>query len=262
MSYLDKLFDLTGKVSVVTGGLGLLGSEYALALANCGSKVCIIDKNDKIPDVLVDYISAGKIEVRSVDITDREKVCEVYDWIHHEFTVPSVLINNAAIDFPPVLGAANEFETYPIDKWRQVLDVNLTGTLVCCQVFGGAMAKAGRGSVINISSTYGLVSPDQRIYEGFTKPVSYSASKSGIINFTKYLATYWAKNNVRVNTLVPGGVYNDQNEGFVAKYSERVPMGRMANKNEYNGAVVFLASDASSYMTGSTLVVDGGWTAW
>ena len=155
-------------------------------------------------------------------------------------------------------------------KFRdRVIDVNLKGVFLCCQVAGGAMASAGRGSIINIGSTYGLVSPDQRIYEyrrsdgtPFFKPIAYSASKSGLINLTRYLATYWAERNVRVNMLTLGGVFNNQDAEFLKGYCARVPMGRMAREDEYNGAVVFLISDAAAYMTGSNLVIDGGWTAW
>jgi NAD(P)-dependent dehydrogenase (short-subunit alcohol dehydrogenase family) len=181
------------------------------------------------------------------------------------------LINNAALDSPP--GAPVEengpFESYPESSWDRVMEVNVKGVFLACQAVGGRMAAEGRGSILNICSTYGLVSPDQRLYEyrqrggePFYKPVAYSASKSALLNLTRYLAVYWAGSGVRVNTLTFGGVFNGQAQEFLAAYAARVPLGRMAREEEYSGAVVFLLSDASSYMTGANLVIDGGWTAW
>jgi NAD(P)-dependent dehydrogenase (short-subunit alcohol dehydrogenase family) len=184
---------------------------------------------------------------------------------------PHGLINNAALDSPPNSPAEENgpFETYPEDSWDKVMNVNAKGVFLCCQAVGGLMAEAGRGSIINICSIYGLVSPDQRIYRyresgggRFFKPVAYSVSKSSLLNMTRYLATYWAESNVRVNTVTFGGVFNNQDEEFLKGYRARVPLGRMANEDEYNGAIIFLLSDASSYMTGSNMVMDGGWTAW
>jgi len=185
--------------------------------------------------------------------------------------VPHALINNAALDAPP--NAPEEengpFESYPAGSWDKVMEVNVKGVFLCCQVIGGQMAASGRGSIVNISSIYGMVSPDQRLYEYrrkggavFFKPVAYSASKSALLNLTRYLATYWADKGVRVNTLTFGGVFNDQDEQFLKGYCARVPLGRMARENEYDGAIIFLVSDASSYMTGANLIIDGGWTAW
>ena len=191
--------------------------------------------------------------------------------IRAEFGVPHALINGAAIDSPPDAPASENgpFETYPLESWNRVMDVNVTGLMLCCQVFGAAMAEAGRGSIVNISSIYGLVSPDQRIYAyraesgaPFVKPVAYSASKSALLNLSRYLATYWAPRGVRVNTLTLAGVANNQDARFLEGYCARIPVGRMARPDEYNGAVVFLCSDASAYMTGANLVMDGGWTAW
>ncbi len=263
MDYAEQMFNLNQKIAVVTGGLGILGAEYVKALAAAGAKVAVFD----VKQVSKEHeltITAEKYPIKffALDITKPEKVKSALENITGDWGTPSILINNAAIDFPPQENSVETFENYPLEKWDKVLSVNLTGMLVCSQVVGGAMAASGGGSIINISSTYGLVSPDQGIYDNFVKPVSYSVTKSGVLNFTRYLATYWAKKNVRVNTLVPGGVFVGQNEEFVKKYSARTPMGRMAKKDEYNGAILFLASDASSYMTGSTLVVDGGWTAW
>lgn len=262
MNYLDKIYHLNGKVAVVTGGLGNLGTEYTKALVSSGVKVAIFDKLEpRAGHELLKFGTRSMLKFFRVDITRRDKVEEALKKIKRTWGVPSILVNNAALDFPPGKKKV-AFEDYPAKEWNKVMAVNLTGMLICCQVIGGAMAKAKGGSIINISSTYGLLSPDQRIYKNFVKPISYSVTKSGVLNLTRYLATYWAKRKVRVNTLTLGGVFNNQAKDFVRKYSERTPMGRMARKDEYNGAVLFLASDASSYMTGSNLIIDGGWTAW
>jgi len=182
-----------------------------------------------------------------------------------------LLVNNAALDSPPdaPVEEVGPFETYPEASFDQVMDVNVKGTLLCCQVVGAEMANAGRGSIVNISSVYGLLSPQQDLYdfrrrqgETFFKPVAYSVSKSAVLNLTRYLATYWAKAGVRVNTLTLGGIFDDQPAEFVEAYAARVPLGRMADAREALGALLFLASDASSYVTGANLVVDGGWSAW
>ena len=208
----------------------------------------------------------------SVDVTDRavDRGCDA-SASSTELGVPHLLVNNAALDSPPDAPAeeVGPFETYPESSFDQVMGVNVKGTLLCCQVVGVAMAREGRGSIVNISSVYGLLSPQQDIYEfrrrggeAFTKPVAYSVSKSAVLNLTRYLATYWAKEGVRVNTLTLAGVFNDQPAEFLEAYTARVPLGRMAEAREALGAIVFLASDASSYMTGANLVVDGGWSAW
>jgi NAD(P)-dependent dehydrogenase (short-subunit alcohol dehydrogenase family) len=184
------------------------------------------------------------------------------------FGDPNILINNAAIDAPPNSDEQDTgpFETYPESSWQIMMDVNLKGTFFACQVIGGHMAKSGGGNIINISSLYGVLSPDQRIYEykekPFFKPAAYSVSKAGVLGLTKYLATYWANHNVRVNTLTLGGVFNHQDETFLNNYVNKVPLGRMASEDDYNGAILFLASDASSYMTGSNLIIDGGYSCW
>jgi NAD(P)-dependent dehydrogenase (short-subunit alcohol dehydrogenase family) len=204
------------------------------------------------------------------NITNKRELENLFIKIESRVGVPTVLINNAAIDSPPSASTDDNgpFENYPEASWDKVLDVNLKGVFLCCQIFGAAMAKANRGSIINIASIYGLVSPDQNLYEyrrkrgeEFYKPIAYSASKSGIINLTRYLAVYWAKKNVRVNSLTIAGVFNDQELEFLKAYCNRMPIGRMANVDEYNGSILFLASSASKYMTGHNLVVDGGWTA-
>lgn len=259
----EKMFSLRDKIAVITGGLGLLGTEYVKTLAAAGAKVVIFDIRLPPTGHVLKKLSRTKpIQFYVVDITKPAEVRAALATVTQKWGIPSILINNAAINFVPKKGETGAFENYPLDQWDAVLAVNLTGILVCSQIIGGAMAKNGGGSIINISSTYGVVSPDQRIYSNYIKPVSYSVTKSGVLNFTRYLATYWAKKNIRVNTLVPGGVFDNQEKEFVKKYSEKTPMGRMAKNNEFNGAILFLASDASSYMTGAELVVDGGWTAW
>ena len=196
---------------------------------------------------------------------------EALDDVVAEWGVPHLLVNNAGLDSPPDAPAeeVGRFEEYPEASFDAVMDVNVKGTLLCCQLVGGAMAKEGRGSIVNVSSVYGLLSPQQDLYEfrraqgeTFFKPVAYSVSKSAILNLTRYLATYWAKDGVRVNTLTLAGVWNDQPQEFLDAFEARSPMGRMLDAREALGAVVFLASDASSYATGSNVVVDGGWSAW
>lgn len=266
-----QLFSVRSRVAIITGGNGQLGTEYAKALAAAGARVAIFDTAAALNPALRRLAARAPVRLSTVDITDRAAVRRALREVERRWGTPQVLINNAALDAPP--GARPEehrsFEAYPLASWQRVLDVNLTGTFICCQVIGSRMARRGRGSIINISSTYGLVSPNQGIYAyrrkrgvPFVKPISYSATKSATLNLTRYLATYWARRGVRVNTLVPGGVFNNQDRTFLSGYHRLVPMGRMARKDEMNGAVLFLASDASSYMTGATLVVDGGWTAW
>jgi NAD(P)-dependent dehydrogenase (short-subunit alcohol dehydrogenase family) len=204
------------------------------------------------------------------DVTKKTSLEQALDLITEKLGVPTVLINNAAIDSPPSAPPEENgpFEDYPEASWDKVIDVNLKGVYLCCQVFGAAMARAGKGSIINVASIYGVVSPDQNLYEyrrqrgeTFYKPVAYSASKSGILNLTRYLAVYWAKKGVRVNSLTIAGVFNNQEQAFLDAYCGRIPVGRMARAGEYNGSVIFLASSASGYMTGANLIIDGGWTA-
>ena len=268
----DPLFSVNNKVVVITGGLGQLGAEFGRALLARGARVVVLDQRIDPVQVQARYgESAVRILFVEADVTRRAPLDAALGKIESALGVPHVLVNNAALDSPPgaPAGENGPFESYAESSFDQVMDVNVKGVLLCCQVFGGAMARAGRGSIINISSIYGLVSPDQGIYEYrrqkgevFYKPVAYAVSKSALFNLTRYLATYWAKQGVRVNTLTFAGVFNQQDEEFLRSYCPKVPLGRMARADEYNGAVVFLASDASSYMTGSNLVLDGGFTAW
>ena len=270
----EDLFSVQDKVVIVTGGLGQLGRQYSLAFADRGAKVGVFDiqvDDARVAHQFGDRRHDDSLLFLSVDITKRESLEAGLSQVNAKWGVPHGLINNAALDSPPNAPAEENgpFETYPESSWDKVMEVNVKGIFLCCQVVGGAMAEAGRGSIVNVCSTYGVVSPNQRIYEyrraggePFFKPVAYSASKSSLLNLTRYLATYWADRNVRVNTVTFGGVFNNQDEEFLKGYCERVPMGRMAREDEYNGAMIFLISDASSYMTGSNLVIDGGWTAW
>lgn len=264
------LFDVSACVVLITGVSGQLGSEYARAFLNRNAKVAgiDIDKSSLSERLLTDH--PENFLFFSADITKRASLESVLVEIKRVFGVPNVLINNAAIDSPPFASPQENgpFEEYPEESWDKVLDVNLKGTYLCCQVFGAAMASSLGGSIINVASIYGLVAPDQNLYEYrrergeiFYKPVAYSASKSGILNLTRYVAAYWAKKRVRVNSLTIAGVFRDQESEFLDAYCSRIPVGRMANQDEYNGSVIYLASEASRYMTGHNLVVDGGWTA-
>lgn len=272
---MKDLFSLDGKVAVVTGACGLLGQHFCSGLADFGARIAAWDvaSEPRSPTHAQwsSMVESGKLRLFKVDITNRASVekglADVQAWAG----TPDVLVNSAAIDSPPDAPASENgpFETYPEASWDRVVHVNLKGTLVPCQVVGGAMALRGSGSIINVSSIYGVVSPNQDIYEyrrkqgeDWYKPVAYSVTKSGILNLTRYLATYWGRKGVRVNTMTPAGVFNGQDENFLAEYTKRVPMGRMARSEELTGAVVFLASGASSYVTGANLMIDGGWTAW
>lgn len=271
---MNDLFDLQGNVAVVTGGIGQLGKQFCRALLGAGATVAIADlHNREHPRVQETIRELGEKNVIYVQasITDKKTLENALEVISGQYAVPHILINNAALDSPPgsPAGENGPFESYPESSWDKVMEVNVKGVMLACQVFGGAMAHEGRGSIVNISSIYGLVSPNQDIYqyrrdrgETFFKPVTYSASKSALFNLTRYLATYWAKKSVRVNTLTLAGVFNNQDELFLEEYIRRIPIGRMAREDDYNGAIVFLASEASKYMTGSNMVVDGGWTAW
>jgi NAD(P)-dependent dehydrogenase (short-subunit alcohol dehydrogenase family) len=253
---MSDLFSLSGRVAVVTGGAGQVGSEIVRGLEEQGSRVAVFD------------LAAERFRV---DVTDASALKAAMEEVVQEWGVPHVLVNAAALDSPPDAPAeeAGPFESYPERSFDEVMAVNVKGTFLSCQIVGGPMAAAGRGSIINISSIYGMLSPVQDLYEFrrrdgemFFKPVAYSVSKSALYNLTRYLATYWASSGVRVNTLTLAGVRNEQPQEFVDAYSARMPLGRMADVGEVVGPVVFLASDASSYVTGANLVADGGWSAW
>jgi NAD(P)-dependent dehydrogenase (short-subunit alcohol dehydrogenase family) len=266
----DSLFDVSKEVVLITGVSGQLGAEYAKEFLARGAKVTGLDICPSARSKNLASEHPANYQFLSADVTNKVSLQTALDQIQASFGSPTVLINNAAIDSPPSSPSEENgpFEDYPEASWDKVIDVNLKGVYLCCQVFGAAMAKENKGSIINVASIYGVVSPDQNLYEYrrkrgdvFYKPVAYSASKSGILNLTRYLAVYWAKQNLRVNSLTIAGVFKNQERAFLDVYCGRIPVGRMANANEYNGSVLFLASEASRYMTGHNLVVDGGWTA-
>ena len=266
----DALFDVSQECALITGVSGQLGAEYANAFLKRGAKVVGLDigPTERSDSLLTAYPASYRFI--SADVTNKHSLQNALKQVESESGTPTVLINNAAIDSPPSAPPEENgpFEDYPEASWDKVVDVNLKGVYLCCQVFGAAMATARKGSIINVASIYGVVSPDQNLYEYrrkrgevFYKPAAYSASKSGILNLSRYLAVYWAKHNIRVNSLTIAGVFNNQEQAFLDVYCGRIPVGRMANADEYNGSVLFLASEASRYMTGHNLIVDGGWTA-
>jgi NAD(P)-dependent dehydrogenase (short-subunit alcohol dehydrogenase family) len=270
----DSLFGLNDRVAILTGGMGQLGVVYAVALVECGARVALFDlaTDPKIEHAgFAEGLASGLIMPWRVDVTDPDAVREATASVVGHWGRPDILINNAGLDSPPDAPAeeVGPFETYPLESFDRVMDVNVKGSVVCCQVVGALMADAGTGAIVNISSIYGILSPCQDLYafrrrggEVFYKPVAYSVSKSAVLNLTRYLATYWAKQGVRVNTLTLGGIFNDQPTEFLEAYGERAPIGRMANAEEMVGPMLFLVSDAASYMTGANMIVDGGWSAW
>jgi NAD(P)-dependent dehydrogenase (short-subunit alcohol dehydrogenase family) len=262
---------LKNKVAVVTGALGLLGRQHCYALSEAGAVVAACDLNE---DECKDFAFSleGENLGIGVDITSKESIVKLMEKILNKYRKIDVLVNNAAIndmfENPAAAAEQSKFENYPLELWNKSLEVNVTGTFLCSQIIGSLMARQKNGVIINIASTYGIVAPDQSIYrkedgtQSFYKSPAYPAAKGAIIALTKFLAAYWGKDGVRVNCLSPGGVENNQEEYFIKNYSEKTPLGRMAAPNDYKGAIVFLASDASSYMTGANLIVDGGWTTW
>jgi NAD(P)-dependent dehydrogenase (short-subunit alcohol dehydrogenase family) len=258
-------FQLQGRVCVVTGGAGILGEPICASLASHGARVAIVDSDAARLQEVIARIG-NRAAAFAADIRVRSQVEAAVNAAERQLGPVEVLVNNAAAKSTNFFAP---FESFPEDDWDEVMAVNLKGAMICSQVIGGAMAARGRGSIINTLSIYGLVAPDQRIYEGslyegraINTPAVYSASKAALWGLTRYLATYWGQRGVRVNAVTPGGVFSGQNETFVERYRARVPLGRMAQRGEIAGAVVFLASDASSYITGQNIVVDGGLTAW
>lgn len=273
---IQEKFDLKGRVAVVTGGGGQLGTEFCKTLAEAGASVVVVDLNVSASQAAADSLTGSGYKALAIptNITQPDEVDALVRRTLSTFGRLDILVNSAALDpkFDP--DAVNKgltpgaFEDYPLDLWNSALNVNLTGMFLMTQACVRPMIEqAKKGSIINICSTYGLNGPDQRIYikDGQRvafKPVYYTVTKAGVMGFTKYLAAYYAGTDIRVNALTPGGVFNNHEDYFVKNYSAKTIMGRMAHKDEMNGALLFLASDASSYMTGNNVVVDGGWTAW
>jgi NAD(P)-dependent dehydrogenase (short-subunit alcohol dehydrogenase family) len=271
------VFDLSGRVAVITGGAGMLGMQHAAVIAEAGGHVVIADVSedtDQSAAALTETHGVEALGVR-VDITRKVEVDAMVGAVMEKFGRVDILINNAALTVKGGSEGSAEyfspFEQYPLHLWEQALQVNLTGSFLCCQAVGTVMVARRSGVVLNIASDIGNISPDHRIYDGvvspqtgepFNTPIAYATTKAGIINFTRYLATYWADKGIRVNCLSPGGVYAGHDPRFVEQVTSRIPLGRMARTDEYKGAVLFLVSDASSYMTGANLIVDGGRTAW
>lgn len=270
-----EIFDLKGRVGVIIGGAGKMGQEFAKILSLAGACVVIADLNQGFCREVAQNIAnqtGGTLSGLACDVSKQEQVIHLFENIHKELGRLDFLISN--IMSKPE-GYYRSFENYPGETWRRVLDVNLTGTFLCCQEAKRLMGKRREGSIVITSSIYGLVGPDQRIYkncnpdrnlygggEPLNSPGVYAASKGGLVAFARYLATLLAPEGIRVNVLTPGGVYDGQEETFHREYVNRTPLGRMAVWSDYNGAILFLVSDASRYMTGADLVIDGGWTAW
>ncbi len=274
MSHILDKFSLGGKTVVVTGGGGLLGRQFTLALAQAGARVVVADIDDDTAQTQAALIIAQGLVAKAshLDVTDSASIHALVETCLADFGTLDVLVNNAALDpkFEPQYMQApvdNAFETYPIQAWQDSLKVNLTGLFLMSQATVVPMLAQKSGVIINICSTYGLVGPDQRLYDlpgkpRKFKPVDYAVTKAGVLGFTHYLAAYYAGKNIRVNALSPGGVFNAHDDDFVKNYAAHTILGRMADIDEMNAAILFLASDASSYMTGANLIVDGGWTAW
>ncbi len=270
---LAAIFDLAGRTAIITGAAGLLGRRHAETIKMLGGIPILVDLVDcsGLASELTQEVGAGALYLRA-DITSVQDVEAVRDRVVEEYGRIDILINNAANN-PSVEGGSQAFsrlEEFSLDQWRQDIEVGLTGALICARTFGEKMVQARSGVILNMSSDLGLIAPDQRIYnepdtpskERVVKPVSYSVVKSGIIGLTRYLATYWSSAGVRVNALAPGGVENDQDDAFVERLTNLIPLGRMAAANEYQAAIAFMVSDASSYMTGAVVSIDGGRTAW
>lgn len=276
MPTIIEKFNLKDRVAIVTGGVGLLGAEFCRTLAEAGAAVAVVDLNAEKCAAVADSLTQAGNRALPVptDITQPDGVKALVDKVIAQYGRLDILVNSAALDpkFDPDAAARGiapgSFEDYPLEQWNAALNVNLTGMFLVTQACVKPMLAQGKkGSIINICSTYGLNGPDQRIYikDGKRvayKPAYYTTTKAGVMGFTKYLAAYYAGTEIRVNALTPGGVFNNHEDYFVKNYSAKTILGRMAKKDEMNGALLFLASDASSYMTGNNVVVDGGWTAW
>src|SRR5690625_3650280 len=275
---MTDIFDVSEKVVLITGGFGQIGAEFVKEFHSRGARVAVASRSARdelLRETFPTFAASDRLIAVPMDIVSQASVEEALDAIEKEWgSSPNVLINNAGLDTQPSAPpeVSGPFENFPIDVFQEVVDVNLVGTFIVTQAVGARLKAARRtGSIVNVGSIYGMLSPVQDIYAykeeqtgvPFVKPVAYSAAKSGLYNFTRYCATYWGRDGIRVNTLTPSGVQRDtQDATFQKNYTSRIPIGRMARADEFNGAAIFLASEASQYMTGSNLVIDGGWTAW
>jgi len=272
LSY-KRLFDLSGKTAIVTGGIGILGKHFCQGLAEFGANVAVIDlEEDQAAEFAAQLASEYGVQAAGIgcDVSEPASVKQMVEGVVEQFGQINILHNNAASKSKDLDAFFAPFEKYSIIEWRKIMAVNIDGMFLVAQAVGDQMVKQETGgSIIQTASIYGIMASDKRIYEGsfylgrqISNPAVYSASKAAVVGLTKYLAAYWADKGIRVNTLVPGGVESGQNETFKARYSARVPMNRMAQAHEMVGAVVYLASDASSYLTGQSIIVDGGLSAW
>jgi len=269
----NKLFDLTGKNAIVTGGAGILGSHFCMGLADAGANVAVVDLNLELARKTAENINAkyrGTAKAFYCDLTSEISVKQMVEDVVKEFGTINILHNNAAGKSKDLNEFFAPFEEYDLDQWKEIMSTNLDSMFLVAKYVGKIMKEQGEGgSIIQTSSIYGVMGPDNRIYKGsyyfdreINTPAIYSASKAGVVGLTKYLATYWAKDGIRVNTITPGGVESGQNETFKERYGDRVPLGRMAQPEEMVGALIYLASDASSYVTGHNIRIDGGLSAW
>lgn len=274
---MKDLFDLTGRKAIITGGSGLLGVQHSRALLqrNCGLVIWDINSQEMENAILklLDEFPGADIQIQKVDISSEPEITKAISFFESRSKQIDILINNAAIN-PKFRNETKEssshFESYSTETWNREIAVGLTGAMLCSKHIGSHMVRQGGGVILNISSDLSVIAPDQRIYEKpgiakefqFKKPVSYSVIKSGLVGLTKFLATYWADQNIRVNSLSPGGVIENQDSDFIENLISRIPMSRMANVDEYIGAIQFLCSDASEYMTGQNIVIDGGRSVW
>ncbi|MGB9639344.1 MAG: SDR family oxidoreductase [Anaerolineales bacterium] len=268
---LDK-FRLDGRTAVVSGGAGLLGTRFCHTLAEAGARLVVGDINYVAAQTVARELNANGYAAIAVelDVTSPQSVHNLVQTTLDQYKTLDILVNSAALDpkfDPGHSGHVNSFEDYPLDLWNQALAVNLTGMFLCSQAASVPMLKQGKGAIINLASIYAITAPDQRLYQRphqppQYKPPYYPVTKSAVLGFTTYLAAYFAGKNIRVNAISPGGVFNGHDEEFVRSYSARTVLGRMADKDDMNGALLYLASDASEYVTGANLVVDGGWSIW
>ena len=266
-----KKFNLKNQFALITGASGLLGYEHAKALLEVNANVIITDIKMKALEKNLKKLKKSyplkKIIKQRLDVTKESSVLRCKKYLDKKGIFVSILVNNAAFNPSNEKLKSKLFENYNLKSWRKEIDVGLTGAFICSKVFGNGMAKKNKGVILNISSDLSVISPDHRLYNkgskiNNAKPVTYSVAKTGLIGLTRYLATYWSNKNIRCNAISPGGVFNDHNKNFVNKIKKLIPMGRMAKKDEYRSAVQFLCSDASSYLTGQNLVIDGGRSIW